>query len=608
MITSRNIYRGFICSLCILLLSSLINAGAQVFRLNMHLTGKDSTSTANGDLAGLNLQTLFQGKSQCIEYIGKIPSLLAAKGFPAASVDTVYFDSTSAYIGLFLGPVFRSVTVNADSIEAKALEAAGWNSATYQNKQFDFADLKLQQQRMLKYYENSGYPFASVKLDNIQVDGDHLVADLRADKGPQYHIDSIRVYGKVKIKNLFLQKYLGITNGSLYNADRLEKISKRLLELPYMLEEKRWDITMLGTGAILNLYLISKRSSQVNFLVGFLPANTITGKSQLTADVNLNLKNSLAAGESILLKWQQLQRKSPRLNVGYQHPYIFNSPFGIDFKFDLLKRDSSYLLIAGQLGLQYLLSANRSGKVFIQNQKSFLLQGGIDTNIIKLTKKLPPNIDVSSTNIGVDYEWRNTNYLYNPREGNEFKLTTSFGLKKISRNSDITNLKDPANPAFKFSTLYDSLKLQNYQYRLQLNAAHYFPAAKRSVLKVGLNSGLFGSENIFRNELFQIGGYALLRGFDEESIYASGYAVFTAEYRYLVGLNSFLFTFADFGLTKTRFLDINFGNNFIGIGAGVNFEGKFGLLNFSYAIGKRGDVKFDLRGASKIHFGYINYF
>jgi outer membrane protein assembly factor BamA len=99
-----------------------------------------------------------------------------------------------------------------------------------------------------------------------------------------------------------------------------------------------------------------------------------------------------------------------------------------------------------------------------------------------------------------------------------------------------------------------------------------------------------------------------LRGFNEESIYASQYAVFTAEYRYLTGLNSYLFGFTDVGITKTHFQTTNFANNFISAGIGLNLESKFGILNLSYAIGKRNDVKFNLSEASKIHFGYINYF
>ena len=86
------------------------------------------------------------------------------------------------------------------------------------------------------------------------------------------------------------------------------------------------------------------------------------------------------------------------------------------------------------------------------------------------------------------------------------------------------------------------------------------------------------------------------------------YAVFTAEYRYLVGINSYFFGFSDVGLTHTNFNTTSYSNNFISGGLGLEFETKFGLLNLSYALGKRNDVKFDIRNASKIHFGYINYF
>ena len=119
---------------------------------------------------------------------------------------------------------------------------------------------------------------------------------------------------------------------------------------------------------------------------------------------------------------------------------------------------------------------------------------------------------------------------------------------------------------------------------------------------------MFISPSTFRNELFQIGGYKLLRGFSEESIYATQYAVVSAEYRYLLALNSYMFGFADAGWVKNKYQSVNLNNNFIGAGIGLAFETKFGLLNISYAAGKRNDVKLNLREASKIHFGYVNYF
>jgi outer membrane translocation and assembly module TamA len=99
-----------------------------------------------------------------------------------------------------------------------------------------------------------------------------------------------------------------------------------------------------------------------------------------------------------------------------------------------------------------------------------------------------------------------------------------------------------------------------------------------------------------------------LRGFDEESIYATQYQVATAEYRSLLSLNSYIFGFVDAGFIKLNYLNIKANNFFIGSGLGIVYETKAGLLNLSLALGKRNDVPFSLKQAAKIHFGYINYF
>ena len=488
------------------------------------------------------------------------------------------------------------------------MDNTGWNEKEFENKEIDFSSLQRQQQKIIEYYENNGYPFAQVSLKNIEIKNDTITAHLEARQGPLYHIDSIRIFGKVKIKKSFLEHYLGISNGSLYNNQKLQQINKQIQQLPFLQQQQAWDITMLGTGATLNLYLESKHSSQINVLIGFVPASTVTGKAQITADVHLDLKNSLGTGESILLNWQQLQPQSPRLNLAYSLPYIFNSNFGIDLSFDLLKRDSSYLQLNGILGLQYIISSSKTFKIFYENEQNYLLAGGVDTNQIIYTKKLPANIDVSSGNLGIGYHFVNTNYRLNPRKGNEMDIIATAGIKKTSKNNDIVNLKDPSNPSFDFNSLYDSIKAKTYRFKIVAEGAHYFPIGKASTLKTAASIGFLQSPQNFQNELFRIGGYKILRGFDEESIYANKYLVLTEEYRYLVGTNSYFFGFSDAGFTKTNFNTTNYSNSFISGGLGLEFETKFGLLNLSYAIGKRNDVPFDIRNSSKIHFGYINYF
>jgi len=566
--------------------------------------GKDTSS----QIQQFNFKTIFDRRESAETYINKLPQMLLSRGFPTASVDSVLYDSTIAKVKLYIGAKYQWAQISTDSIEPYILENTGWSEKQFENKDIDFSRLRLQEQKIIEHFENSGYPFAAVSLKNIEIKDDKINAELHITKGPLYHIDSIHVYGKVKIKNLFLQHYLGIYNGSVYNNHKLQQISKLIRDLPFLQEQQAWDVSMLGTGATLNLYLEPKRSSQVNVLIGFVPGNTITGKAQITADVHLDLKNSLGNGESILLNWQQLQPQSPRLNLGFSKPYVFNSNFGIDFSFNLLKRDSSYLQLNGIFGLQYMISSNKTFKVFYENESDFLLVGGIDTNQIIYSKQLPANIDVSSGNVGIGYHFVNTNYRLNPRKGNELDITASGGIKKTSKNNDVVNLKDPLNPNFDFNSLYDSIKLKTYRFKVVATAAHYFPLGKMSTFKATANIGFLESPQNFQNELFRIGGYKILRGFDEESIYANQYAVFSGEYRYLLGTNSYFFGFSDLGFTKTKFNAVQYSNSFISGGIGLEFETKFGLLNLSYAVGKRNDVNFDIRNSSKIHFGYINYF
>ncbi|MFT3681791.1 MAG: BamA/TamA family outer membrane protein [Ferruginibacter sp.] len=574
---------------------------AKYYQLRIHYVDKDSSFV----LPPPALITSFAGRPQCMDYINKLPSLFINQGYAAASVDKIFFDSTFALIEVFLGEQQKWIQLNTDSIEKRALDEAGYLNRDYEKKPVRFSQLQQLKESILNYYEKNGYPFAAVYLDSIRLEQEGMYGMLKNTKGPLYHVDSISVKGKMRISNTFLQRYLGITNGSVYNREKLEQVDKRIAELPYAEAIYPSELQMLGTGSVLNLYLQQKKSNQVNFLIGFLPANTQTNKLQLTGDVNLNLKNALGQAETILVNWQQLQVKSPRLNIGYQHPYIFKSAFGLDFSFDLFKKDTTFLQLNTIVGIQYILSANQAGKIFFQNQQTTLLEAGVDTSLVKITKRLPPNIDLSAVNLGLDYEWTKTNYKLNPRSGNEIKIITTAGIKKISKNDDILGLTDPA---FNYSSLYDTLKLRTYQARVKLTAAHYFPVGKQGTFKAIINTGIYSSGEIFRNDLFQIGGYKLLRGFDEESIFATQYLVLTAEYRYLLGRNSYLFAFSDAAKVKNKYQQVNLGNTFVSAGIGMLFETKAGLLNMSFALGKRDDVGFSLRNGAKIHFGYINYF
>lgn len=557
--------------------------------------------------SSLGLQTGFDDKASCSQYIFQLPQLLQKKGFVTASVDSVQMDTASANILVFLGKQYRWAKLDISAVPQELLNSAGYRDRNFQQQTLDFAAVQQLQQRLLSKLENAGYPFANIYLDSFDLENEGVSAVLKLDKGPLYNIDSIRVYGEVRINNRFLQRYLEIQDGSVYQKQKLLNISSKLLQLPYLREEQKWNMSFLGTGSIVNLYLKEKKSSQINGLVGFLPATDQQGRNKLlvTGDFNLNLRNGFGLGEALNVVFQQIQVQSPRLQLGYQQPFLFGSPFGVDVSFDGFKKDTSFLNINLQLGVQYSFGGNKSGKIFYQQFISNLLD--VDTNAIRNNKRLPDQIDQTTSNIGIEYEWFNTDYRFNPRIGVDLKLTGSAGIRRIRQNNNISNIKDLSNPGFNFQSLYDSLGTKSYTFRFKGSMAKFFKTGKQTTFKTALHVGLVQSPRIFRNELYQIGGFRLLRGFDEESIFASAYAVVTAEYRILIGLNSYLYAFTDGAWAQNHSQYAHASNTYFGTGLGLAFETKAGIFNIAFAAGKRNDLSFNLR-QSKIHFGYVNFF
>jgi outer membrane protein assembly factor BamA len=587
----------------LILLSCLQVKGQASYPLQLRAVDKDSiflTST-------LALRTSFDTRAECIAYVNELSPLLQMKGYVTASIDSIFFDSAAARAVLYIGDRYEWGKLDASQVDPAILFAIGWREKAFIDKPMDFAQVQSWQEKIITHLENNGRPFGKVYIDSFRLEQEKVWASLKVEPGPAYRIDSIRVVGDAKISSEFLQRFLDIRNGSTFDKQKLLNVSRKMRELSYVEEERPSRLIWLNSGSFLEMYLKQKQSSQVNVLVGFLPNNDQLSSKKLlvTGEANLLLRNALGSGETIGLNWQQLQVRSPRLNIIYRHPYLFNTPVGLDFSFDMFRKDSSFLNVNFQLGAQYVLDSRQSGKLFIQRFQSIVTSA--NTNYILQTYQLPEDADVSSTNVGIDYEFNNTNYRMNPTRGNEFRIITSAGTKKVKRNNEVLELKDPGNPAFDFNSLYDTLKLSTYQFRTRVIAAKYLPIGRQSTFKLGLNGGFFQSGNIFRNELFQIGGYKLLRGFDEESQYLSQFAIGTLEYRYLIGQNSFFYGFLDGGWGRNNSQNNDVDYSYFGTGLGLAFETKLGIFNLAWAIGRRSDVPFSLR-QSKVHFGFVNFF
>ena len=109
------------------------------------------------------------------------------------------------------------------------------------------------------------------------------------------------------------------------------------------------------------------------------------------------------------------------------------------------------------------------------------------------------------------------------------------------------------------------------------------------------------------NEQTRLGGQKTLRGYDEESVFATRWLVGTLEYRLLIGPNSYLAAFGDYGYVENL---TNRARQFLhplGLGAGMSFETKAGVFGLFAAVGRPPGGAFDLR-AAKFHLGYLSLF
>ena len=534
---------------------------------------------------------------------------LHKQAFLESSFDFITKKDSLLSVKLHLGNRYEWAKIRNGNVSAAFLEQVGFREKLFDNKPLVYTDIAAIQESLLTYAENNGYPFAQIWLDSITIEKSQVSAALMMTTGDVFTVDTVKTEGTARISSRFLQNYLGLKKGSFYNRAKMLQVSTRISELPFLTERTKPTLNFREDRTVqLNLLLDNKKASRWDFLVGVQPNTTANGsqKFAITFNGNADFQNLLGLGERIMANFENLRPQSPRLNLKLTYPYILNLPFGFDGAFDLYKRDSTYIETHINLGGLFMMGGNDYVKIFWDRYKSNnLIINALD---IINTKKLPATADISTHTFGLELSKQKLDYRFNPRRGWSAILRGSAGLRQVLKNSDILNLKDFSDTTFNFSQLYDTVSLRNFQYSVGTKSAFYLPILKRSVVKVGIQAGfIFTATPISHNEQYRIGGNRLLRGFDEESIFATRYAVGTLEYRLLIGRNSYLYTFADWGYVQDWTRTTRRNDTPLGFGAGITFETKVGLFGFTLAAGRQQGNPIDLRN-TKTHFGYISLF
>jgi outer membrane protein assembly factor BamA len=534
----------------------------------------------------------FKDSTSVLKFLQQFQLDFHAQAYLTAGYDSIRFEKKQARAYFYTGDLFTWSYLKKGNVPEMVLSKTNFHARDYRKKPFNYKQLTKLEIGIVRWSENNGFPFASIQLDSFKIQDQQLHATMKWEKGPLIYFDSLKVEGKIKVKQRFLARHLKIYKDNLYSQERIDQIPVLLRELPYIVSMRAPMVSIRDNKARVTLFLKDKKISSADGIIGFLPNESSNNRLLITGELNLNLRNLFGTGKTLQLEWKKIKEQTQTLDLNYVHPKLVGSPLDVKFNFNLFKQDSSFLTVNRKL-----IFSNRIGNYSKVNFISGLRTSRIlaSAQIIDTTKLRFS--DYNHYVYGLGYEYNRTDDYYNPHRGWVFSAQGTLGNKIIRKNSEVPE------------TFYSSLQLNSQQWNVETSLERYTRVGKKSVLLSRIMAArLFNnSQNVFFNDLYRIGGLRTLRGFNENTFFAATYGVATLEYRFYTDETSYLLLFADQGYMQNPISPIRETDFPIGFGAGLSFSTPAGMFNFIYSLGRSADSKISLN-LSKIHFGITSRF
>ncbi len=522
---------------------------------------------------------------------------LHRNGYLTASADSIQWEKDTMIVFLHIGKAFRWVRLQPGNASETMLRDIGFREKLYRNRRLNPLDLAELEKKILNYSDTHGYPFAAIRLDSVGLGGQGISATLDYRPGPRIVLDTMRIVGSAKLRRRFLENWLKLNPGQPYSQTRLDQAYRLLAQQPYLVLTQPYEVVFKNERAYLTFYADAGKASEADGIVGFQPNEQEKGRLLLTGELNLRLRNLFASGGSLAFNWQQIRRGSPRLLASYNQPAFLKTPLELGASFQLLREDSTqrvrngFVTLSQQANVFYNLGGNSRIGVGVERRTSRLadsIRTDAENGI------LPREANTNWLSYNVQYSYTRLDDFFYPHRGVALNVSVAAGNKQIVADERI-NARTP------------SVQLTSPQVVYRATVRNYTPLGRRGVLLAQISGGQILNANLFRNDLFRLGGLATLRGFNENFFFASDYAATTLEYRFFWEPTSYLFLFYDQAWLQTRILGETGRDAPSGVGAGISFSTKAGVFNIAYALGNSRDRALGLN-FSKIHFGLVARF
>jgi len=559
----------------------------QQYQINFHASAQDLQ-----EIERYRIDRSPADSLQALQQVDQLLLQLQSKGFLQATFKTYWTNHRELEVVLVIGPQYQWVALKPGDVDPTLLQQIGYRERFFRDKPFHYREVAKLLQMLVDRSTNQGYPFASARLDSVKLQENNVRAVLWFQPGPLITFDSLDLHGEVKIKRRFLQNYLRIPPGTAYSESLVQDAVPKLNKLPYLTLQDAPLLSFQNDQAKTSLFLQHRKANQIDGIIGFLPNSKGEGKLLLTGQFNLLLQNMFGAGRSLELHWESFKPESQSLDLAFFQPLLFRSPLNVNVGFQLLKEDSTFVNTQFNLDFSYHFKAYGKLTTYTRIKRTRLSA----TESLESATQLGDLSDVDFTEYGLGYHWsRLDDYLY-PRKGTRLEMRVTGGTKKIRQNSALND------------SVYNDVDLRNPQWMWNLSLEQYWLTGKQWVIAAKLKAGGIYNERLFFNDLFRLGGLKSLRGFSENTFFASEFIYTSVEPRFYFDSQSYLFAFYDqawqleYDLEESQFNDRP-----TGLGVGLSLNTIAGNFNLAWALGSSKGQDFTIQ-QSKVHFGYVTTF
>ena len=425
-------------------------------------------------------------------------------------------------------------------------------------------------------------PFSQLKFTDLKpIEFPVLFAELRAVLIPQRKIDSLVIKGYSEVDPGFLKHKSGLNFPFPFKEETINQAEEILSSSPYVGVQRPSETLFEKEKTTLYMYLEKKVANQVEGILGF-GTDPESQSLKFNGYLNLQLWNNLNKSEQFDLRYKADGNQQERLEIQTGLPYIAQTPFGVQGRFELFRRDSTFTTATTGVQVTYNPFGPWALALGYTSMKSTKGSGvSLGENNISNYNQVLWGLEAQLT-----------------KERNSILMPRRYGIKLLTEFGSSEDTPVTGNPVL------DSKQSFTRQ-RLNFEFSYLWNLWPNQFFWVNHKTAYLKGENLRINEFYRFGGTQSLRGFNENLLETSQLHLTQLEYRLSFSDTFYIHHLSDVAFYRNE-IEGNMQHNF-SLGLGIALVTRAGILKIQLAQGFGESSDFS-RNNTKIHLVFNSQF